>query len=60
MDPLVKMVPEENREDFKKELRDSTFELYAQMAEIYMKNFTEEDIDKILEFYHTPVGEKKW
>lgn len=58
MNPLVKMVPEENREDFKKELRDSTSELYAQMAEIYMKNFTEEDIDKILEFYHTPVGEK--
>ncbi len=58
MDPLVKMVPEENQEAFKKELTDSTSELYAQMADIYMESFTEAEIDKILEFYHTPVGEK--
>lgn len=58
MDPLVKMVPEENQEAFKKELTDSTSDLYTQMADIYMESFTEAEIDKILEFYHTPVGEK--
>lgn len=58
MDPLVKMVPEEKQEDFMKELKESTSDLYAEMAKIYMESFTEAEIDKILEFYNTPVGQK--
>ncbi|MDT0677412.1 DUF2059 domain-containing protein [Autumnicola musiva] len=57
-EPVVKMIPEANQEAFKKELLTSMDELYAQIAEVYIENFTEEEIDKILAFYNTPVGEK--
>ncbi|MCM8570538.1 DUF2059 domain-containing protein [Gramella jeungdoensis] len=58
MDPLVKMVPQENQEAFKKELAESTNDLYSKMAKIYMESFTEAELDKILDFYATPVGKK--
>lgn len=57
-EPLVKMVPEENREAFKKDLAQSTEELYKKMATVYTESFTEEELDKILAFYDTPVGKK--
>lgn len=57
-EPIIKMVPEENREAFKKELAESTEGLYSKMATVYTESFTEEEIDKILAFYATPVGKK--
>ncbi|APG59237.1 DUF2059 domain-containing protein [Christiangramia salexigens] len=57
-EPLVNMIPEENREAFKKELKESRHKLYSQMAVIYTENYTETEIDKILAFYDTPVGKK--
>lgn len=57
-EPLVKMIPEQNQEAFKKELAASTEDLYSKMAKIYMDSFTEEEVDKILDFYATPVGKK--
>lgn len=57
-EPLVNMIPQENREAFKKELAESTENLYTKMAKIYMDSFTEQEVDKILEFYATPVGKK--
>lgn len=57
-EPLVNMVPEENQEAFKKELAESTQGLYKKMAAVYTESFTEEELDKILAFYNTPVGEK--
>ena len=58
LDPIVKMVPEGNREAFKKEVVTSLESLYGQMAQIYTEEFTEAEIDEILAFYHTPVGKK--
>lgn len=57
-EPIVNMVPEEKREAFKKELTESTKGLYKKMAVIYTESFTEAELDKILAFYATPVGEK--
>lgn len=57
-EPLLNMVPEENREAFKNELARSTNELYKKMAAVYTESFTEEEIDKILAFYNTAVGKK--
>ncbi|MFV9482508.1 DUF2059 domain-containing protein [Christiangramia sp. ASW11-125] len=57
-EPIVKMVAEDKREEFKKELSASTEELYKKMAVIYTEKFTEEELDEILAFYATPVGEK--
>ncbi|MGB7785624.1 MAG: DUF2059 domain-containing protein [Salinimicrobium sp.] len=58
LDPVVKMVPEKNREAFKKEMMASLDDIYLRFAEVYMENFTEAEIDKILAFYNTPVGKK--
>lgn len=57
-EPIVEMVPEKNREAFKKELAASTEGLYKKMAVVYTESFTEKEIDEILEFYATPVGKK--
>ncbi|CAL67036.1 conserved hypothetical protein, secreted [Christiangramia forsetii KT0803] len=57
-EPIVEMVPEEDREAFKKELAESTQGLYKKMATVYTESFTEEEIDEILEFYATPIGKK--
>ena len=58
LDPVVKMVPEKNREAFKKEMMASLENIYSQLAQVYMENFTEAEMDQILAFYHSPVGEK--
>ncbi|MFV8224437.1 DUF2059 domain-containing protein [Christiangramia aquimixticola] len=57
-EPIVNMVAEDKREAFKKELAESTKGLYKKMAVIYTESFTEAELDKILAFYATPVGEK--
>ncbi len=57
-EPLVNMVPQENQEAFKKELAESTHSLYKKMAAVYTESFTEDELDKILAFYDTPVGKK--
>lgn len=58
LQPLFKMVPAENQEAFKAEVRESLKGLYEDIAVIYMESYTEEDVDAILEFYHSPVGQK--
>ncbi|WP_300439994.1 DUF2059 domain-containing protein [Christiangramia sp.] len=57
-EPIIEMVPQEKREAFKKELAESTQGLYTKMAAVYTESFTEDELDKILAFYATPVGEK--
>jgi len=57
-EPIIKMIPEENREAFKKELAESTQGLYKKMASVYTESFTEAELDKILAFYDTPVEKK--
>lgn len=57
-EPIVKMIPEENQEAFKKELAESTSSLYLKMAAVYTESFTEKELDEILAFYDTPVGKK--
>ncbi|MCH4823751.1 DUF2059 domain-containing protein [Gramella lutea] len=57
-EPIVEMVPEENREAFKKELAESRGGLYKKLASVYIENFTEQELDEILAFYATPIGEK--
>ncbi|WP_324719252.1 DUF2059 domain-containing protein [Salinimicrobium sp. HB62] len=58
LEPIVKMMPEENREAFKKEMMTSLEDIYTKLAQVYIEEFTEAEIDEILAFYQTPVGEK--
>lgn len=56
--PLVDMVPQQNRDAFKKDIKASMGELYDKLAAVYMESYTEEDVDAILAFYDSPVGKK--
>ena len=56
--PLVGMVAEEKQADFKMEVEESMKDLFDQLAVVYMESFTEAELDGILAFYATPVGQK--
>lgn len=56
--PLVGMVAEEKQSDFKMEVEESMKDLFDQLAVVYMESFTEAELDGILAFYSTPVGQK--
>lgn len=58
LQPLINMVPEENRAAFKADIKASMDNLYDQLVVVYMDSYTEEEIDAILAFYNTPVGKK--
>ncbi|HET8854567.1 MAG TPA: DUF2059 domain-containing protein [Salinimicrobium sp.] len=58
LEPVYNMVPAENKEAFKAELQKSLEGLYDDIAVIYMESYTEEDVDAILDFYRTPIGQK--
>ncbi|TXD83935.1 DUF2059 domain-containing protein [Subsaximicrobium wynnwilliamsii] len=51
-------VPEAKMADFKKEANGTLDELYSKIADLYMKEFTEEDIAELVVFYKTDLGEK--
>lgn len=57
-DKLVDSVSEDKKADFKKELDTSAEDLMSKMADVYMTEFTHDDIKEILKFYETPVGKK--
>lgn len=58
LDPIVKMVPEQNRQAFQQEMMTSLKGIYDELAQVYIDEFTEAEIDEILAFYNTPVGKK--
>ena len=51
-------VPAEKQADFKKELNASLDDLMSKMADLYMTEFTHEDIKAFIKFYETPAGKK--
>lgn len=52
------MVAEDKKAAFTEELNATFPDLYASMAEIYMAEFTHDEIKELLKFYSTPVGKK--
>ena len=55
---LVKNIPESNQAAFSKDLKVSLDGLMEKMAEMYMTEFTHEDVKEMIQFYETPVGKK--
>lgn len=55
---LSNNIPEEKRADFNKELKASLNILMDKMAEMYMTEFTHDDVKEMIKFYETPVGKK--
>lgn len=57
--PVIdQMVPEENKKAFMEEVTTSLEKLYPSLATIYMESFSHEEINKMLEFYNSPIGKK--
>jgi hypothetical protein len=51
-------IPEAKKADFQKELDASIDDLMGKMAEMYMTEFTHDDVKALLKFYESPVGKK--
>lgn len=57
-DQILKLIPKEKQTAFLAEFNASLPSLYDKIAEIYMSEYTHEDVKQILKFYDTPVGKK--
>lgn len=55
---LVSNVVESKRPDFEKELKASMLVLVDKMADMYMTEFTHDDVKKLIQFYESPIGKK--
>lgn len=52
------MVPEANKAAFKKEANGTLDKLYSQLADVYMEEFTQAEIQELVAFYKTDLGIK--
>jgi hypothetical protein len=51
-------IPEAKKEDFQRDLDKSIAELMGKMADMYMTEFTHDEIKALLKFYESPIGKK--
>lgn len=51
-------VEESKRPEFEKELKASMLVLVDKMADMYMTEFTHDDVKKLIQFYESPIGKK--
>ena len=58
LDQVYTMIPEENIENFKKELQPIMQGFYQKLGEESMKYYTHEEVKDVLEFYETEIGQK--
>ncbi len=58
IDQIGAMVSTENKEAYKKEANGTLDGLYGKMAELYMAEFTAEEIGVLVEFYNSDLGKK--
>lgn len=58
IDQVLPMIPEDKQADFKKDFEASLPDLYEQLAPVFQKHYTHEDIKQMLEFYNSPIGKK--
>lgn len=55
---MSQIADETKRTEFKKEFDATLPSLYDKMADTFMKNYTHDDVKKIIEFYNSPIGKK--
>jgi len=58
IDQIGMMVPVENKEAYTKEAKATLEGLYSSMADLYMKEFTREEVQELVKFYKTDLGKK--
>lgn len=52
------MVPEAKQPDYLKEANGTLDQLYSDLSEVYMNEFTKEEIQELNKFYQTELGKK--
>lgn len=55
---VLKMVPAEKQAAFLVEFEATMPSYYDKIAEVYMKEYTHDDIKQMLKFYESPIGKK--
>lgn len=58
IDLIGASVSEANKEAYTKEAKGTLDELYTKMAELYMAEFTQDEIKELVVFYNTDLGKK--
>lgn len=58
IDQIGTMVSEENKEAYTKEANGTLDGLYEKMADLYMTEFTQDEIKELVAFYNTDLGKK--
>lgn len=58
IDQIGAMVSQDNKEAYKKEAAATLDELYSDMADLYMVEFTKEEIQELVKFYKSDIGKK--
>lgn len=55
---LYAMIPAENLEEFKKDLKPIMEKYYSKIAEVSMEFYTHKDVKELLKFYESELGQK--
>ncbi|MEO8239352.1 MAG: DUF2059 domain-containing protein [Flavobacterium sp.] len=55
---VLEMIPEAKQTEFLKEFDISLIGYLAKIEDFYIKEYTSEDIQKMIVFYETPIGKK--
>ncbi|GAA4280175.1 DUF2059 domain-containing protein [Gaetbulibacter aestuarii] len=55
---IGQMVPEDKKVDYTAEAEGTLDDLYSKMADIYMAEFTQGEIEQLVAFYKTDLGKK--
>ncbi|HET8839270.1 MAG TPA: DUF2059 domain-containing protein [Flavobacteriaceae bacterium] len=58
LEPFLQMIPAENQKAFMADVKSKLPRLYEQIAKIYMETYTHQEIQEIMDFYNSPVGQK--
>ncbi|MBQ0117173.1 MAG: DUF2059 domain-containing protein, partial [Flavobacterium sp.] len=55
---ILSMIAKDKQQEFLKEFDATLPSLYDKIAEVYMSNYTHDEIKQMLKFYETPIGKK--
>ena len=58
IDQIGQMVPEDKKAEYAIEAEGTLVDLYGKMADIYMAEFTRNEIEQLVEFYKSDLGKK--
>lgn len=55
---ILGMIPEAKHAEFNKEFDATMPSFYDKVAEVYMKEYTHDDLKQMIKFYESPIGKK--